>query len=146
MLHNSGTVHGSQLSWIPDRPTVIRGRVCAARRRRIRCLLVGNIFAVASSRARNGLSLAVQIQTMQIYKLGRCSERQPADPLRLKYAPAADLCVSSSLPAPQFQSAERLSTLIFADRISGNERRLAFSRLLFAYSARGAVLVVFGTC
>jgi len=28
--------------------------------------------------------------------------------------------------APPIQSAERLSTLIFADRISGDERRLAF--------------------
>ena len=37
--------------------------------------------------------------------------------------------------APQIQSAERLSTLIFADRISVNERGLAFLTSGFSRSA-----------
>src|ERR1041385_6023272 len=37
--------------------------------------------------------------------------------------------------APQIQSVERLSSLIFADRISGDERGLAFPGPLFSRSA-----------
>ena len=43
------------------------------------------------------------------------------------------LCVSSSKRAPQIQIAERLSTLIFADRISVNEPGLAFPIAGFAF-------------
>jgi hypothetical protein len=41
-------------------------------------------------------------------------------------APCLTSFVSSSMRAPQIQSADRLSALIFADRISADERGLAF--------------------
>src|SRR4249920_1519172 len=42
--------------------------------------------------------------------------------------------VSSSMRTPQIQSVERLSTLIFADPISGDERGLAFWTSGFRHS------------
>jgi hypothetical protein len=42
------------------------------------------------------------------------------------------------MQAPQIQSLERLSTLIFADRISGDERGLAFPTSGFKHSALAA--------